>query len=119
MPKIQLYMKLWKGPTKHLPMVSNGLPPPLEKQVVDISMNPGRFKMCKGYIEVSASPMWLGKHFWELTGATRGALDSIYGLEITERDDVLRISFPSTPFCDESTADLQNALRAVLFPSQK
>ena len=35
---------------KHLPMRSNGLPPPLEQMVIDISRNPGRRRIRQGFV---------------------------------------------------------------------
>ena len=52
----------------HLPLKSNGLPFPLEQQVIDTSANPGRWTMRIGYIEAIGSTMWLGKNFWNAVG---------------------------------------------------
>lgn len=105
-------------PHEHLPRTSNNLPGPLEQQVIDTSKNPGRFKMCQGYIEVAASPMWLGEDFWARTGADRSILDTIEGLNIRQDGNLLRLAFPDTPFTSEDTSDQQNALRSALFPEQ-
>lgn len=51
-----------------LPMKSNGLPFPLEQEIVDTSQNPGRYRLCQGYVEVSAGYMWFGKNFWSTVG---------------------------------------------------
>lgn len=101
----------------NLPKVSNGLPPPLEKLIVDTSTNPGRFRMCHGFIEIAASPMWLGEHFWTLTGANQVELESIPGLNISRFENLIRLAYHGGPFADESSAKQQNALRSALYPN--
>jgi hypothetical protein len=47
-----------------LPMVDNGLPPPLNRQVVDISRNPGRrVRRLEGVIEGVGHLMWFGADY--------------------------------------------------------
>ena len=58
-----------------LPMISNGMPPPLEQMIIDTSRNPGRRILCEGYIEAVGATMWLGEVFWSRTHADRNALD--------------------------------------------
>src|SRR5688572_30826142 len=48
-------------PHEHLPKKSNGLPPPLEQTIIDISGNPGRRILRNGYYEVVGAVMWLGE----------------------------------------------------------
>ncbi len=54
-----------------LPMRPNGLPPPLDQMVIDISRNPGRRVLRRGFVEAVGCPMWLGESFWRITGASR------------------------------------------------
>lgn len=46
-----------------LPLVSNGLPPPLGDMWIDISNNPGKRVVKKGYIEAVGEKMWLTLEF--------------------------------------------------------
>src|SRR5262245_41538571 len=50
----------------HLPLVSNGLPYPVEQMIIDTSRNAGRRILRTGYIEVVGALMWLGAPFWSL-----------------------------------------------------
>src|SRR5262249_16020124 len=52
-------------PYDHLPRISNGLPYPLEKQIIDTSRNPGRRVLRRGFVEAIGALMWLGKVFFE------------------------------------------------------
>jgi len=62
---------------QHLPMKSNNLPAPLEKQVIDTSQNPGRRILRHGYVEALGGVMWLTQLFFQ---RTEGDLDKIVGL---------------------------------------
>ncbi|KZS50838.1 MULTISPECIES: hypothetical protein [Rhizobium] len=100
-----------------LPMRSNGLPPPLEQMVVDISQNPGRWEFRSGYIEAIAAVMWLSELFWRYVGVDhRKRLAGLSEAKIKqETDDVVRISISETSFIDDSTRDLQERLRKILY----
>jgi hypothetical protein len=99
-----------------LKMKSNGLPPPLEQQVVDTSGNPGRWEFRKGYIEAIGSLMWIGENLWQVTGDNReNELRAINWLHLTEpREGVLRLS-SDIHFSDQTTASEQNSLRAAIY----
>lgn len=102
-----------------LPMKSNDLPPPLDQMILDISHNPGRRILRDGYVEAIGYRMWLGQEFFRrVPGSSREAVLSIPWLKITElSDDILEIVAHAEPFVDDSTADLQNRLRRLLFPT--
>jgi hypothetical protein len=103
-----------------LPMISNGLPPPLVQAVVDISRNPGRRILRVGFIEAVGSTMWLGDKFWGKTNANRGRVKSANFLRCTElTPHVLRIEAAPAPFSTDQgpSGNFQRELRALLFPS--
>src|SRR5690606_3246620 len=101
----------------HLPMRSNGLPPPVERMEIDTSENPGRWIFREGYIEAVGSVMWLVEPFWDYVGMIHkkrfDALDwiSVQWLEcgvvnLIAATDVLR---------GVSTAKQQICLRELLY----
>lgn len=102
-----------------LPMKSNGLPFPLEQQVVDTSRNPGRRVLRQGYVEAIGHRMWLGpEYFARVPGADREAIKNADWLQVTEMENgPLEIIAAAEPFVDDSTADLQDRLRKLLFPT--
>jgi len=101
----------------HLPLKSNGLPPPLEESEVDISQNPGRSILKEGYVESVGSVMWLSDLFWERVKSTR---DSLAGeaqwLSIEDFcEGVVKIQVKGQEFISERTAEAQNNLRSALY----
>lgn len=101
-----------------LPMKSNGFPPPVEQMVVDTSHNPGRRILRKGYVEAIGHRMWLGPEFFRrVPGAQRDILLGEAWLHPVERENnVLELTPQDVPFVDDTTAETQNRLRALLFP---
>lgn len=102
----------------HLPLRHNNLPPPLDGMDIDISRNPGRWAFRQGYVEAVGSTMWLGGDFWKLVGEhRRDALLAANWADVKEvASGVLRVQVAPEPFCDDSTADLQDRLRQTLYP---
>ncbi len=102
-----------------LPMISNGLPFPLEEKIVDKSSNPGRKYLNIGYIESVGSVMWLGRPFWGYADTVKCLVEKQNDwLEIEEiSDKVLKIKAASEPFSSHLgvQGELQNRLRALLF----
>ena len=87
--------------------------------IVDISGNPGRRILRDGYVEAIGHRMWLGPGFFRrVPGASREAVTSASWLKVAERPDgILELVAQEEPFVDASTADLQNRLRRLLFPT--
>lgn len=101
----------------HLPMKSNGLPSPLEEQIIDVSGNPGRWIFHDGYIESIGSCMWLGEHFWNYVGQDKKQklfAESWIRTEVLE-SGVVKLIAADECFMDESTADKQDRLRGALY----
>lgn len=104
---------------EHLPKKSNGLPPPLEQTIVDISGNPGRRLLRTGHYEVVGAVMWLGEPFWQLTKANKVEVERSQWLQVSKpRPAVVRIEASSKCFTtpDGPAGELQRELRALLFP---
>lgn len=104
----------------HLPLKSNGLPPPLEQLEIDTSMNPGRWLHKSGYIEAIGSTMWLGELFWRHIGESRRKiLLSNSWLEVQCLvNGVIRVVSCPQCFFDETTEKMQNTLRSILYSSE-
>lgn len=105
----------------HLPMKSNGLPPPLDQMVIDVSGNPGRWSLRNGYLEAVSNPIWLGDRFWALAGVDRASvLRSDVWLHVRQLDDGL-VCLHSHDGQFESDDDvqgpLQNRIRSLLYSS--
>ncbi|MBI2422016.1 MAG: hypothetical protein HYV27_04230 [Candidatus Hydrogenedentes bacterium] len=102
-----------------LPMKSNGLPYPLEEQIIDISGNPGRRQTRMGYVECVGAVMWLGVEFLNRTGLSEEVVFSTDWLNARKVNDrVIRIQVFDEPFttADGEQGRLQNELRSLLFP---
>jgi len=101
-----------------LPMKSNDLPPPLEQMIIDTSNNPGRRIIRMGYVEAIGSPMWLGRLFWERTGANKKSVMDAFAKDAQLlENDVVRIQVSDKPFTENADPALQNRLRHLLYPS--
>jgi hypothetical protein len=103
----------------HLPTRSNGLPAPLERTVVDISGNPGRWSLRDGYIEAVGAEMWLGDAFWRITGKSKKAVESAKWLKVSRPSaSVVHVRTFDRCFtsADGKEGELQDRLRALLFP---
>jgi hypothetical protein len=105
-------------PWKHLPLKSNGLPPPHEETIVDTSHNPGRWSLRHGFIEAVGAAMWFGERFWQVTGASRQQVLSAPSLQCAEIvPGLLRVQAAEQCFSTDQgeAGDLQRKLRALLF----
>jgi hypothetical protein len=102
---------------KHLPLVSNGLPSPLQKLIVDTSHNPGRRIIKIGYLEIVGYVMWFGRPFWGLVGERhREAMLTSSAYQVTRKsNDIIRVIASNQPFVDDSSKAKQEDLRRLLF----
>ncbi|GAA5525733.1 hypothetical protein Maes01_02305 [Microbulbifer aestuariivivens] len=91
---------------------SNGLPFPLESEVIDISMNPGRWELKKGYIECVGSTMWMSKALLEDLGVDNFSIERVTDLGSVLKFDVLDDCFKESI---GEEAEAQNVLRKMLF----
>lgn len=104
---------------EHLRKKSNGLPPPLEQTIVDISGNPGRRLLRTGYYEVVGAVMWLGEPFWQLTKVNKAQVEGAQWIQVYRtQPTVLRIESSARCFTTDEGAsgELQRKLRTLLFP---
>lgn len=101
----------------NLPLKTNGLPPPLTRQIIDISKNPGRWSLRQGYVEAIGTPMWLGPAFFRYVGEeVRQSLLSISWPEVElGPNGVLKLTAAQSCFTDESSAALQTQLRQLIY----
>lgn len=106
-------------PHEHLPKKSNGLPPPVEQTIIDISGNPGRRILRNGYCEVVGAVMWFGEPFWELTTANKVEIERSQWLQFSKPcPTVVRIEASAKCFttAEGASGELQRTLRALLYP---
>ena len=103
----------------HLAKRSNGLPFPLEQLEIDVSDNPGRWALREGYVEAVAAQMWLGDRFWKCTGeARKDQVLQAPALTTQVLDGgVISLVAAAGSFVDSSTAQIQQQLRAFLYPA--
>lgn len=109
-------------PHEHLPKKSNGLPPPLEQIIVDISGNPGRRLLRTGYYEAVGAVMWLGEPFWQMTSANRSEVERSRWLQVSKLlPTVVRIEASAKCFTtvEGRAGELQRELRTLLFPESE
>lgn len=99
-----------------LPVVSNGLPPPLTQSVIDISGNPGRRVIRDGYVESVGVRMWLGRSFWERAGEREPARLAAAGWTITDLSGGIT-QLETADFQEKAPAARQAALRSALYGS--
>jgi hypothetical protein len=105
---------------EHLPMRSNGLPPPLDQMEIDTSRNPGRYVLREGFIEVVAPLMWLSPTLFKITGATVEDVRTLEWAETTVLSDGVVRFERKLGFADlEGAGAHLNALRQCLFPGQR
>ena len=113
-----LHYKARGRPWEHLPTRSNGLPPPLEQAIVDISRNPGRWALRAGFIEAVGAVMWFGERFWQVSGASKQQVLSEPWLQCAEiAPGLLRVQAAAQCFSTDQgeAGDLQRKLRTLLF----
>ncbi|SHJ96806.1 hypothetical protein SAMN02745181_2901 [Rubritalea squalenifaciens DSM 18772] len=100
----------------HLPMVSNGLPKPLSRNIIDISENPGRRVLKNGYIEAIGSPMWFTDEFWRLTGSQMSKVCSVAGVRCVVEDGITVVSMLDGRVDEASNESTLKNLRCALYP---
>ena len=99
-----------------LPMISNGLPPPLEQLEIDTSDNVGLRKICDGYVEAIGAKMWLSDRFLDITGNNIESLSDNCEANIEQLDNgVYELKMPADLFVDDTSLDEQRKLRRALF----
>lgn len=98
------------------PLVSNGLPFPLEETVVDISHNPGRRIFREGFIEAVGYKMWLSAQFIRTIGspAPQSLVSAGWKVAALPNDGVSLEVEPSI-FSEDGPPELQAALRDALY----
>jgi len=103
---------------EHLPLRSNGLPPPLEQTVVDTTRNPGRRVLRAGAVEAIGSEMWFGPEFWAIAGSDDAQVRSQTWLRSDHCGDALYLKAADKPFDsgEGESGALQERLRGLLFP---
>ena len=113
-----LQYKLLNKPYEHLPMKHNGKQPPLGRDEIDTSKNPGRriIKESEGYIEAIGAKIWLGDEFWERVGTKKETIMETFSKELEViSDSLIKLTFQENLFTENSDKELQDKIRRVLF----
>ncbi|WP_339115666.1 hypothetical protein [Thioclava sp. GXIMD2076] len=106
-----------------LPLISNGMPPPLLQDIVDISDHPGRYHYDqRGFPETVAGRMWIGPELWKRLGEDR--TEDVLALQDylvqMQADGTLTLKWNGGLFDNATPVSVQNALRrAVFMPNDK
>lgn len=99
-----------------LKTVNNGLPFPLNEDIIDTSINPGRTCIKTGYVEFVGAVMWFNKTLLMKLGSDmEGLLSSRFS--ISELGEMLRIQAQDYCFtrADDQEADMQDQLRRLIY----
>jgi hypothetical protein len=102
----------------HLPLKSNGLPYPLEQQIIDTSANAGRWLFHDGYVEAVGAVMWTSERFWELTGVKKDEVINANWINVSAfTPSIMRLQVAEQCFTTAKGASgkLQDRLRSLLF----
>lgn len=102
---------------RDLPMKSNELPFPLQRDIIDVTSNPARMEIKQGYVEAIGSRVWIGKLFWRNSGTSPDALLHL-PKEFTVHSidcDVNEVVFSGECFDSDETVDAQRRLRENLY----
>ena len=107
--------------TETLPIISNGLPSPLERKIIDISSNPGRREYGDEFVSAVGSVMWLSERFWVLTGVSKEDVINASIVKSATLNSVTKIVVAEAVFESDKgrEAELQNSLRNLLFRNCK
>lgn len=99
-----------------LPMISNGLPPPLEQLKIDISKNLGLRKICYGYVEAIGAIMWLSEDFLDLNKRSIEWISKNSGARVEQvSEGVYELMVSRRLFCDGTSLDEQMKLRQAIY----
>lgn len=102
----------------HLPLRSNGLPPPLDQTLIDVSSNPGRRYMRRGFVEVVGYLMWISDMGWQRLNSNKSAVQACPGFATAESTNgLLRIQSDRAPFVSDQgdAGERQNRLRNAVY----
>ena len=111
-----LLYKVAERSCNHLPMISNGLPPPLEQSVIDISKNPGKRVIKNGYVEAIGTRMWLAPSFWARVGCfdPQRLIDA--GWRVVHLKNLITLLEVSiNVFKENGCMEQQSALRSAIY----
>jgi hypothetical protein len=102
----------------HLPLLSNGLPPPLDQTLIDVSSNPGRRYMRRGFVEIVSYLMWISDMGWERLKSNKSTVQGCAGFATVESaNGLLRIQSDRAPFVSDQgdAGERQNRLRNAVY----
>lgn len=102
---------------EHLPLISSGDPPPLDRMIIDTSRNPGRRIIRSGYVEGIGGVMWLSPLFWERVRRQRNDAELMEaGWRVTPlADGNLKVDVAMNVFSEQGDSEAQARLRAAIY----
>ncbi len=95
-------------------IISNNLPPPLTRDIVDVSNNPGRRVLKQGYVECVGLSMWLGRNFWQKIGGFDIKRLQDAGWRVSEESESITL-LESEAFDEKHPKFAQELLRSALY----
>lgn len=103
-----------------LPMKSNGLPFPLQQDIIDTKQNPARIEIRQGYVEAIGSPLWVSALFWNNSGVSPENLRNLSdNFTIKSFDCVInKLIYRAHQFDSIKSADAQRKLRKTLYGTE-
>lgn len=103
-------------PHSHLPKISNGLPFPLGRDVVDVSSNSGRWVLKQGYIEAVGSTVWVSNELVRKLNMNLPQLEA-NGFFLASIDGCVKVVAWDRCFTSGvgAEAGIQNSLRKYIF----
>lgn len=102
---------------EHLPLISSGDPPPLDRMIIDTSRNPGRRTIRPGYVEGIGAVMWLSPLFWERVRRARSDAELVAaGWRVTPlADGNIKLDVDMNVFSEQGDSEEQTRLRAAIY----
>jgi hypothetical protein len=102
---------------EHLPLISSGAPPPLDRVIIDTSRNPGRRIIRSGYVEGIGAVMWLSPLFWQRVRRQRNDAELVEaGWHVTAlADGNIKVDAAMNVFTEQGDSAEQARLRAAIY----
>lgn len=100
-----------------LPLISNGLPPPLRDMWIDISNNPGKRIAKQGYVEAIGEKMWLALDFFSRIGGINVDRLRSAGWTVTKEEEWggFVLTAPNGLIREDGAIESQRKLRSALY----
>lgn len=102
----------------HMQLITNNLPSPLTKNILDTSKNPGRRVIKNGYVEAVSSHMWVGEKLWDALGSNNenNIMKLKNKININKENGLIQIIASKSIYTEEChNPEILNLLRNSIF----